>query len=181
MKGLLLLAIPVAEIILSIWLGKKIGGWMLLLWFVMAFFVGRQLMRSSTQVLVPQMAKMQSGQSPEMSADLLAAMCTALAGFLFIVPGVITDGIGLLLLLPPVQALLRGQLSAALKGRGQGFMMMGGFGGAQSPFGGPSPFGQGGPLGQGSPFGHDHSQVFDGEAREVKPETEVKRIDHKDQ
>lgn len=179
MKGLLLLAIPVAEIILSIWLGSKIGGWMLLLWFVMAFFVGRQLMRGATQVLMPQMAKMQSGQTADMSSDLLAAVCTALAGFLFILPGVITDGMGLLLLLPPVQALMRGQLSAAMKGRGQGFMMMGGFGG-QPPFGGQSPFGQGGPFGQGSPFGQDNSQVFDGEAREVKPDTEVRRIDRKD-
>lgn len=167
MKALLLLAIPVAEILFSIWLGKQIGGWMLFLWFVIAFFVGRQLMRSATTVLMPQMAGLQTGGPQTVSADLLAALCTALAGFLFIVPGVITDALGVLLLLPPLQQAMRGHVEASLRQRGQAFSMMGGFG--QSPFGAQSPFGQSAPFGR-PPFGQDNSQVFDGEAREVNPE-----------
>lgn len=169
MKALLILAIPVCEIILGVWLGRQIGGWMLLLWFVIAFFVGRQLMRSATVVLTPQLARMQAGQSPELTGELLAALCTALAGFLFIMPGVLTDAIGLLLLLPPVQEAFRGQIATALRQRSQGFVMMGGFG--QPPFGGQGPFGA------GTPFGRDGSQVFDGEAREVNPEAGTKRIE----
>ena len=163
MKILLLLAIPVAEIILSIWLGKLVGGWMLLLWFVMAFFIGRHLMRGASAVLVPRFREAQQGgaASSEVTPEFLGALCTALGGVLFIVPGVLTDFLGVLMLLPPVQASLQGQMHNAFNRRGAEFMMMGGLG--QSRTGGVPPFGQ--PSGSG----RGNSQVFEGESREVPP------------
>ena len=169
MKALLLLAFPFAEIYLTFFvLGKAVGGWMLLLWFVMAFMVGRQLMRGATKVIMPQMQQVQQGQSPNMDGQLLAAFRQALAGFLFIVPGVLTDGFAVLLLLPPIQKLFQRQMHMAFAARSSRFMMMGGFGQGQSPFG-------------RSPF--DSSNVFDGEAKDITPQDvtdiELKRLEKK--
>ncbi|MEN9430626.1 MAG: hypothetical protein RJA86_1485 [Pseudomonadota bacterium] len=169
MKALLLLAFPFAEIYLTFFvMGKAVGGWMLLLWFVMAFMVGRQLMRGATKVIMPQMQQVQQGQSPDMDGQLLAAFCQALAGFLFIVPGVLTDGFAVLLLLPPIQKLFQRQMHMAFAARSSRFMMMGGFGQGQSPFG-------------RSPF--DSSNVFDGEAKDITPQDvtdiELKRLEKK--
>lgn len=183
MKVLLILALPVAEIIGTIWFAKMVGGWMLLLWFVMMFFVGRQIMRGASKELMPQMQQSQMGKAPDLNEGFLAAVCQSLAGILFIIPGIVTDALAVLLLLPPVQKKMGGQMQAAMVARGGNFMMMGGMGNmggmggqGQSPFG-QSPFGQS-PFGR-SPF--DQSQVFDGEAREVKPETDMsKRLEKKD-
>ncbi len=169
MKALLLLVFPFAEIYLTFFVvGKAVGGWMLLLWFVMAFMVGRQLMRGATKVIMPQMQQVQQGQSPDMDGQLLAAFCQALAGFLFIVPGVLTDGLAVLLLLPPIQKLFQRQMHMAFAARSSSFMMMGGFGQGQSPFG-------------RSPF--DSSNVIDGEAKDITPQDvtdiELKRLEKK--
>jgi UPF0716 protein FxsA len=174
MKALLLLAFPFAEIYLTFFVvGKAVGGWMLLLWFVMAFMVGRQLMRGATKVIMPQMQQVQQGQSPDMDGQLLAAFCQALAGFLFILPGVLTDGLAVLLLLPPIQKLFQRQMHMAFAARSSSFMMMGGFGQGRSPFG-QSPFAR-------SPF--DSSNVIDGEAKDITPQDvtdiEPKRLEKK--
>ena len=161
MSFLLLVGFIIADVMASIWFGKIVGGWMLLLWFVMAFFVGRQIMRGATKELAPQL---QQGQTLDPNTNFLAAICQALAGFLFILPSVLTDVIAILLLLPPVQKALQGKMTQAFQKRGANFMMMGGLGGmGQSPFGQPSPFSQENPFGRG--------QVFDGEATDVTPTT----------
>lgn len=174
MKALLLLAFPFAEIYLTFFvMGKAVGGWMLLLWFVMAFMVGRQIMRGATKVIMPQMQQVQQGQSPQMDGQLLAAACQALAGFLLVFPGVLSDGLAVLLLLPPIQKLFQLQMHTAFAARSSSFMMMGGLGQGQSPFE-PSPFGR-------SPF--ESSNVFDGEAKDITPQDvtdiEPKRLEKK--
>jgi UPF0716 protein FxsA len=164
MSFLLLVGFIIADVMASIWFGKMVGGWMLLLWFVMAFFVGRQIMRGATKELAPQLQQAQQGQTLDPNTNFLAAICQALAGFLFILPSVLTDVIAILLLLPPVQKALQGKMTQAFQKRGSNFMMMGGLGGmGQSPFGQPSPFSQENPFGRG--------QVFDGEATDVTPTT----------
>ena len=164
MSFLLLVGFIIADVMASIWFGKIVGGWMLLLWFVMAFFVGRQIMRGATKELAPQLQQAQQGQTLDPNTNFLAAICQALAGFLFILPSVLTDVIAILLLLPPVQKALQGKMTQAFQKRGSNFMMMGGLGGmGQSPFGQPSPFSQENPFGRG--------QVFDGEATDVTPTT----------
>ena len=174
MKALLLLAFPFAEIYLTFFvMGKAVGGWMLLLWFVMALIVGRQIMRGATKVIMPQMQQVQQGQSPQMDGQLLAAACQALAGFLLVFPGVLSDGLAVLLLLPPIQKLFQLQMHTAFAARSSSFMMMGGLGQGQSPFE-PSPFGR-------SPF--ESSNVFDGEAKDITPQDvtdiEPKRLEKK--
>lgn len=168
MSFLLLVGFVVADIMASMWFGRMVGGWMLLLWFVIAFFLGRQIMRGATKELTPQFQQAQQGQPLNPNTNFLVAMCQALAGFLFILPSMLTDVIAVLLLLPPVQKALQGKMTQAFEKRGSNFMMMGGFGGmGQSPFGQQSPFSQENPFGRG--------QVFDGEATDVTPTT-AKRI-----
>ncbi|PTQ90615.1 FxsA family protein [Agitococcus lubricus] len=176
MKLLLVLILPIAEIVATVWYAKLVGGWMLLLWLVIAFFVGRQIMRGAAKELSPQIQQNQQGKAPDINQGFLSAICQAFAGILFIIPGIVTDALAVLLLLPPVQKRLEGQMQSAIQARGAGFMMggMGGFG-QQSPFG-QSPFGQS-PFGR-SPF--DQSQVFDGEAREVHPDEAKPRLEKKD-
>ena len=160
MALLLVIGFLIADIVLSIWVGKQVGGWMLLLWFVMAFIVGRQIMKGASKELTPQLQQAQMGGAVDPNANFLAAICQALAGFLLILPSVLTDLMAVLLLLPPVQKALQGKMQQAFAARGANLMMMGGFGRAgQSPFGQQSPFGN-------NPFAK--GDVFDGEATEVK-------------
>lgn len=165
MALLLVIGFLIADIVLSIWVGKLVGGWMLLLWFVMAFIVGRQIMKGASKELTPQLQQAQMGKAVDPNANFLAAICQALAGFLFILPSVLTDAIAILLLLPPVQKALQGKMQQAFAARGGSLMMMGGLGGfgraGQSPFGQQSPFAN-------NPF--SKGEVFDGQATEVKPE-----------
>jgi len=168
MGFLLLVGFVIADIIVSIWFGRMVGGWMLLLWFVIAFVLGRQIMRGATKELTPQFQQAQQGQPLNPNTNFLVAMCQALAGLLFILPSMLTDVVAVLLLLPPVQKALQGKMTQAFEKRGSNFMMMGGFGGmGQSPFGQQTPFSQENPFGRG--------QVFDGEATDVTPTT-AKRI-----
>ena len=182
MKFLLIIALPIAEIVGTMWFAKMVGGWMLLLWFAMMFFVGRQIMRGASKELIPAMQQAQQGQATDMNANFLAAVCQSLAGILFIIPGIVTDALAVLLLLPPVKQKMSSKIQAGMAARGN-FMMMGGLGGLGGMGGqGQPPFGQN-PFGQ-SPFGRspfDNSQVFDGEAKEVKPETDMsKRLEKKE-
>jgi UPF0716 protein FxsA len=157
MAFLLLIGFLIADIVLSIWVGKQVGGWMLLLWFVMAFFVGRQIMKGASKELTPQLQQAQMGGTVDPNANFLTAICQALAGFLFILPSVLTDVMAVLLLLPPVQKGLQGKMQQAFASRGANLMKMGGFGRT-----GQSPFGN-------NPFSNK-GEVFDGQATEVKPE-----------
>lgn len=160
MALLLVIGLLIVDVMVSIWVGKQVGGWMLLLWFVMAFFVGRHIMKGASKELSPQLQQAQMGGTVDPTTNFLAAICQALAGVLLILPSVLTDVIAILLLLPPVQQLLQGKMQQAFAARGANLMMgglggLGGFGRAgQSPFGN-NPFSQG--------------DVFEGEATEIKP------------
>ena len=57
--ALLIIGFLIIDVVLSIWVGKQVGGWMLLLWFVMAFFVGRQIMKGASKELTPQLQQAQ--------------------------------------------------------------------------------------------------------------------------
>ncbi len=167
MSFLLLIGFIVAEVMASIWFGKIVGGWMLLLWFVMAIFVGRQIMKGASKELAPQLIQAQQGQAIDPSANFLAAVCQGLAGVLFIVPGLLSDVVAVFFLLPPIQKALQAKMTQAFEKRGNNFMTMGAFGGmGKSPFGKQSPFAQQNPFGNGD--------VFEGEATEIEPEPKLK-------
>ncbi|RKG47914.1 FxsA family protein [Acinetobacter cumulans] len=176
----------ILEVFVWIGVGDLVGSmWYVFFWFVAAFFIGMNMIRKYSAGLMPQMQQMQAGQ---MSADpaLSGNLPKIIAGFLLLIPGLITDVLALLILIPPVQNALKATMMNVMMKRQQAMMekMMGGMMGGDMG-------GMGGAQGQ-NPFadmmrqmqdmqnqqtGRD-SSIIDGEAREVTPD--AKKIEMKD-
>ena len=173
----------IAEVLVWIGVGDLVGSmWYVFFWFIIAFFIGLNMLRSSTSGIMPQLQQMQMtgqlGADPAVTKKLAIAM----SGLFLMLPGLISDVIAVLVLIPSVQTAFRNALMKTMAKRQQAMMdqMMGGMGGGAS---GQSPFAdlmrqmqemqnqQGG--GQ-----YRDSTVIDGEAREVKPDQ--KKIEFKD-
>ena len=183
--NLLLIVVLGAIAEIAVWIGvaQFISGWYVFFWFIIAFFIGLNLIRSSTANIMPQLQQMQMtgqlGNDPAVSKKL----ATAMAGFLLLLPGLITDVLAVLVMIPGVQTVFRNALMTTMAKRQQAMMdkMMGGM------MGGMGASGQGGnPFEemmrqmqqmQGQQRGTD-SSVIDGEAREITPE--AKKIEMKD-
>ncbi|OTG90819.1 FxsA family protein [Acinetobacter sp. ANC 3813] len=179
---LIVLAGLILEVFVWIGVGDLVGSmWYVFFWFIAAFFIGMNIVRKHAAGLMPQMQQMQAGQ---MSADpaLSGNLPKIIAGFLLMLPGLVTDVLAVLILLPPVQNALKATMMNVMAKRQQAMMEkmmgdMGGMGGAQ----GQNPFAdmmrqmQEMQKQQG---GSRDSSVIDGEAREVTPE--AKQIEMKD-
>lgn len=172
----------IAEVLVWIGVGDLVGSmWYVFFWFVIAFFIGLNLVRSSTSTIMPQLQQMQMtgqlGGDPAVTKELALAM----AGFLLMVPGLITDVLALLVLIPSVQTAFRNALMKTMAKRQQAMMdkMMGGMDGAagQNPFADLMRQMQDMQNQQGGGQYRD-STIIDGEAREVKPDQ--KKIEFKD-
>jgi UPF0716 protein FxsA len=111
---LLVLGAVWAEIWLLIQVGGLIGaGWTLLLLFASAVF-GVRLVRVQGLVTATRVqAMLAQGQSPALG--MLEGLALLVAGFLFIVPGFISDVVGFALLIPPLRrGIIRGFFRRAL-------------------------------------------------------------------
>ena len=176
----------VLEVFVWIGVGDLVGSmWYVFFWFVAAFFIGLNLIRKYSAGVMPQMQQMQMGQmstEPALSNNLPKIF----AGFLLMIPGLISDVLALLVMIPAVQNAFKAAMMKAMMKRQQAMMnqMMGGMMGDMNGMGG-------GAQGQ-NPFadlmrqmqdmqnqqaGRD-STIIDGEAREVTPE--AKKIEMKD-
>mgnify|MGYP002387071497 FL=1 len=140
------------------------------------------MVRSSTSGIMPQLQQMQMtgqlGGDPAVTKKLALAM----SGFLLMVPGLISDVLAVLVLIPPVQTAFRNALMKTMAKRQQAMMdkMMGGMGGGatgQNPFADLMRQMQDMQNQQGGGQYRD-STIIDGEAREVKPDQ--KKIEFKD-
>lgn len=183
---LILIAI-VAEIAVWIGVAQFMSGWYVFFWFIIAFFIGLSMLRSSTASIMPQLQQMQ--MTGQMGSDPVVGrkIAMAMAGFLLLIPGLISDVLAVLILIPPVQKLFRTLFMQAIAKRQQAMMekMMGGMMGGN--------MNQGGAAGE-NPFAdlmrqmqdmqnpnagqYRDSNVIDGEAHEVEPEH--KQIEFKD-
>ncbi|AVH14284.1 MULTISPECIES: FxsA family protein [Acinetobacter] len=183
---LIILAGLILEVFVWIGVGDLVGSmWYVFFWFIAAFFIGMNLIRKYSAGIMPQMQQMQMGQ---MSADpaLSNNLPKIFAGFLLLIPGLITDVLAVLIMIPGVQNAFKAAMMKAMMKRQQAMMnqMMGGMMGDMNGMGG-------GAQGQ-NPFadlmrqmqdmqnqqaGRD-STIIDGEAREVTPE--AKKIEMKD-
>lgn len=189
--ALIVLVGIVLEIFVWIGVGDLVGSmWYVFFWFIAAFFIGMNMIRTHASGLMPQMQQMQKGQ---MSADpnLTNNLPKIIAGLFLMIPGLMTDLIALLILIPPVQRAFKSIMMKTMMKRQQAMMekMMGGMMGDMNGMGGMS----GGAQGQ-NPFadlmrqmqeaqnqqtrGGRDSTIIDGEAREVTPD--AKKIEMKD-
>lgn len=98
--GLILLAFPFAELFLLISLADE-NGWWLLFYLVVIGYLGLQLIRGEKLLLTAKMMQsMAAGGNP--IKIMLGSARNMVAGIFFIIPGVITDIIGVILLLLPI-------------------------------------------------------------------------------
>ncbi|MFV5525536.1 FxsA family protein [Acinetobacter variabilis] len=180
---LIILAGLVLEVFVWIGVGDLVGSmWYVFFWFVAAFFIGMNLIRKYSAGVMPQMQQMQMGQ---MSADpaLSNNLPKILAGFFLLIPGLISDVLAVLMLIPPVQRAFQAAMMKMMLKRQQAMMekMMGGMMGDVGGGAGQNPFAemmrQMQDM-QNQQGGHGDSTIIDGEAREVTPE--AKKIEMKD-
>ena len=97
----LFLGWPLLEIALYVVIGGKIGLWATLAWVLLTAVLGVAVMRWQ---MARQAVALRDMRNP---AQLAAAGAMGLVGgLLLILPGFFTDALGMLMLLPPVQALV---------------------------------------------------------------------------
>lgn len=171
---------------IAVWIGvaQFISGWYVFFWFIIAFVIGLNLLRSSTATIMPQLQQMQMTGMMGNDPAIAKKMATAFAGILLMIPGLITDVLALLVILPPVQNAIKNAGMKYMAKKQQAMMnnMMGGMGdigGAQ----GQNPFADlmrqmQDMQNQQSGGQHRDSTIIDGEAHEVEPQH--KQIELKD-
>lgn len=183
--NLLLIVVLGAIVEIAVWIGvaQFISGWYVFFWFIIAFFIGLGLIRRSTAGIMPQLQQMQMTGQLGSDPTVTKKLAYAFAGFLLMLPGLVSDVLAVLILIPGVQTAFRNIAMRTLAKRQQAMMnkMMGGMGDNAS---GQNPFAdlmrqmqdmqnqQGGGQGQ-----YYDSNIIDGEARDVTPNH--KKIEHK--
>lgn len=183
---LLVLIAIVTEIVTWIVVGDLVGsGWYVFFWFIFAAMIGFTILRSSVAHIMPQMQQIQMSGQMGNDPNVGKYLPRAIAGLLLAIPGLWSDLIAVLMLIPAVQTMFRNSAMKAMQKRQQAMMekMMGGMSGnANDP---NNPFADMMRQMQemqrqqmGGRGASNDSSVIDGEAREVQPEQ--KRIDHKE-
>ncbi|WP_295047545.1 FxsA family protein [uncultured Paracoccus sp.] len=110
----LFVLLPIVEIALFIQVGGLIGVWATLGLVVLSFVLGVAVIRSQgNQAWVQAQRSLAELRDP--SRLLAHGMMRILAGMLLIVPGFLTDALGLLLLIAPVRDLIMRQASRRMR------------------------------------------------------------------
>lgn len=126
---LLLVGLVLLELTVMIKVGSVIGALPTVGLLVLTAVLGSSLVRSEgIKTLLTAQQKMQLGEMP--GREVMGGMMLALAGLLLIIPGFVSDIVGILLLQP----WLRNMLADKLIGSNQFRMQMGGFQARQQPF-----------------------------------------------
>lgn len=184
LRLLLLLVIGmVVEISLWVFVAQFISGWWIFLLTVLAFVVGLNLLRGSVSSIMPQLQQMQMTGQMNTDSKVSKQLGLAIAGFLLMLPGFISDVLAVLLLIPAVQTSMQSALTTTMQKRQQAMMQqmmngmngMGGAGGPQADMMAEMMRRMQEMQGGGAPSDNAHRPtVIDGEARRVEPD--VKRI-----
>jgi UPF0716 protein FxsA len=103
---LAILSLPLIEIAVLIYVGSNVGVFPTIGLIILTGFLGMLLLRiQGFAVLSRIRADMDQGKLPDKS--LADAAMIALAGIFLIIPGFVSDIIGIMLFLPPVRAVIR--------------------------------------------------------------------------
>ena len=103
---LAILSLPLIEIAVLIFVGSNIGVFPTIGLIILTGFLGMLLLRIQGFAVISRIrTEMDSGQIPDKS--MADAAMIALAGVFLIIPGFVSDILGILLFLPPVRALIR--------------------------------------------------------------------------
>lgn len=114
MGAILALIYMVAEVVISLEIADQIGTLATVLWLVFAVILGIGIIRVQGPLRMMQAAQaMREGKRPELS--IAAGFFGALAGVLILLPGFLSDFLGLMLLIPLVQRWLVARLKSKVK------------------------------------------------------------------
>lgn len=107
------LVLPFAELYVILQVGREFGALNTIALLVLVSVAGAWLVkREGLSVLRRAQAKAAAGAVP--GTELIDGVLILFAGALLLTPGFLTDIVGILLLLPPVRAALRGTATRAL-------------------------------------------------------------------
>jgi UPF0716 protein FxsA len=113
---LLFVLTPLAELALLVYLGTLIGPWYTILIVVATGAIGAYLARSQGLATLAKIrGSIQQGIMP--SRDLFEGALILVGGLLLLTPGVITDAVGFLMLIPPTRRLIAAYLLALIRRR----------------------------------------------------------------
>jgi UPF0716 protein FxsA len=114
--GLLFLLVPLAELFVIVKVGASLGVLNTIGLLVLISLAGAWLVRrEGLSVLARAQRELDAGRVP--TTSLVDGLLILAAGALLLTPGFLTDIVGVLLLLPPVRALLRRALVARYRHR----------------------------------------------------------------
>jgi UPF0716 protein FxsA len=103
---LILLAATIVELVVLVAVGKAIGALATIGLLIFASLVGAALLRrEGTRTLVAFREALRTRRPPH--RELIDGILIAAAGVFIVLPGFVSDVLGLLLLLPPIRALIR--------------------------------------------------------------------------
>ena len=106
---LLLIGLPLVEITVFIQVGSEIGALWTILLTVATAIAGSLMLRIQGLTLLTRMrGEMDRGEVP--GADLVEGALMVVASILLLIPGFVTDAVGLLLFVPPVRKIIAGQV-----------------------------------------------------------------------
>ncbi|WP_350560683.1 FxsA family protein [Psychrobacter sp. CAL346-MNA-CIBAN-0220] len=165
----------IIEMLLWYLISQFISGWWVFIWFIIAAVIGFSFIRKGLAALNPMAQQMKAGgmTNPSMrpqESTMIKSVAMAAAGILLLIPGVISDMLALLVILPPVQKKLKDIANNYVMNNQQKMMEMMAkqMGGGQNPFGGASggmgggqnPFGGAGGMGGQNPFDKQQQNSF---------------------
>jgi len=164
----------IIEMLLWYLLAQFMSGWWVFMWFIVAAVIGISLVRKGMASLNPMAQQMKAGgmMNPAMrppESTMIKSIAMAVAGILLLIPGVLSDLLALLVVLPPVQKKLKDVANNYVMNNQQKMMEMmakqmgGQMGGGQNPFGGmggQNPFGGAGGMNNQNPFGQQQQNPF---------------------
>jgi len=164
----------IIEMLLWYLLAQFMSGWWVFMWFIIAAVIGISLLRKGLASLNPMAQQMKAGgmMNPAMrpqESTMIKSVAMAAAGILLLIPGVLSDLLALLVILPPVQKKLKDFANTYVMNNQQKMMAMmakqmgGQAGGGQNPFGGmggQNPFGGAGGTNGQNPFGQQQQNPF---------------------
>jgi len=129
---LLFVGVPAAEIAIFILVGGEIGVWSTIALVILTAIAGSALIRrQGLRTLIRAQHTLSRSELPIKEA--FDGICLVAAGALLLTPGFLTDTAGLLLLVPPLRAIIRGPILRRLHAR----MTVHGFSAPPPPDNGP--------------------------------------------
>lgn len=110
---LVFIAFPLLEIALLIKVGQTIGIWPTIMLLIAAAVLGMVVVRQQGLSMVSRaFAAMNEGKPP--IGPVFDSFVVIMAGFLLMIPGLLTDAAGLLLLVPPIRRMAIGWATSGL-------------------------------------------------------------------